>query len=79
MRTAAWLAVETVSGAVNIPMAELRSRLDELPKDREIHIICRSAQRACYASRFLGQQGFKVRNLSGGTLAKAMHDTDQLK
>jgi hypothetical protein len=44
------LAVEQVLGAVNIPLPELRGRLSELPKDREILVICRSAQRAYYAT-----------------------------
>ncbi len=45
------LVVEKVPGAVNIPLHELRARLGELPKDREILVICRSAQRAYYATR----------------------------
>ncbi len=67
------LVVESVPGAVNIPLPELRARLGELPKDREILIICRSAQRAYYATRILLQNGFKARNLSGGTLTRAMY------
>ena len=63
---------ESVPGAVNIPLGELRSRLDELPRDREIHVICRSGQRAYYATRILLQNGFKVRSISGGMLARAM-------
>jgi NADPH-dependent 2,4-dienoyl-CoA reductase/sulfur reductase-like enzyme/rhodanese-related sulfurtransferase len=66
------LAVEHVPGAVNIPLPELRARLSELPKDREIHVICRSAQRAYYATRILLQNGFKARNLSGGMLSRSM-------
>ena len=65
------LAVENIPGAVNIPMGELRSRMDELPKDREIHVICRSGQRAYYAARILMQNGFKVRNISGGMISYA--------
>ncbi len=66
------LVVEKVPGAVNIPLHELRGRLAELPKDREILVICRSAQRAYYATRVLLQNGFNAKNLSGGTLARAM-------
>jgi len=66
------LVVESVPGAVNIPLGQLRSRLGELPRDREIHVICRSAQRAYYATRILLQNGFKARNISGGMLARAM-------
>jgi len=66
------LVVENVPGAVNIPLHELRARLDELPKDREILVICRSAQRAYYATRVLLQNGFQARNISGGLLSRAM-------
>ena len=52
--------------------AQLRARLGELPRDREIHVICRSAQRAYYATRILLQNGFKARNISGGMLSRAM-------
>jgi NADPH-dependent 2,4-dienoyl-CoA reductase/sulfur reductase-like enzyme/rhodanese-related sulfurtransferase len=66
------LAVEHVTGALNIPLPELRARLGELPRDREILVICRSAQRAYYATRILLQNGFKVRNISGGMLSRSM-------
>jgi NADPH-dependent 2,4-dienoyl-CoA reductase/sulfur reductase-like enzyme/rhodanese-related sulfurtransferase len=66
------LAVESVPGAVNIPLPALRARLGELPRDREILVICRSAQRAYYATRILLQNGFKVRNISGGMLSRSM-------
>ena len=66
------LVVESVPGAVNIPLGQLRARLGELPRDREILIICRSAQRAYYATRILLQNGFKARNISGGMLSRAM-------
>jgi len=65
------LAVESVPGAINIPLHELRARLGELPRDREILIICRSAQRAYYATRILMQNGFKARNISGGMLSRS--------
>jgi len=66
------LAVEHVAGVVNIPLPELRARLGELPRDREILVICRSAQRAYYATRILLQNGFNARNLSGGMLSRSM-------
>ena len=66
------LVVESVPGAVNIPIPQLRARLDELPRDREILVICRSAQRAYYSTRILLQNGFKARTLSGGMLSRAL-------
>ena len=66
------LAVEQVPGAVNIPLPELRQRLDELPRDREILVICRSGQRAYYATRLLMQKGFDAHVVSGGMLSNAI-------
>jgi NADPH-dependent 2,4-dienoyl-CoA reductase/sulfur reductase-like enzyme/rhodanese-related sulfurtransferase len=63
--------VESVPGAVNIPLPQLRSRLAELPRDRDIAVFCRSAQRSYYATRILLQNGFKVKNISGGMLARS--------
>jgi NADPH-dependent 2,4-dienoyl-CoA reductase/sulfur reductase-like enzyme/rhodanese-related sulfurtransferase len=64
------LVVESVPGAINIPLPTLRQRLGELPRDREILVICRSGQRAYYATRILLQNGFRVRNISGGMLSR---------
>ena len=65
------LAVENVPGALNIPLGQLRARLNELPRDREINIICRSGQRAYIATRILLQSGFRAKNVSGGMLSLA--------
>ena len=65
-------AVEQAPDAVNIPLGQLRARLGELPRDREILVTCRSGQRAYYATRILLQHGFKARNLSGGLLSRAI-------
>lgn len=66
VRTSVEAAAGAVPGTVNIPLGELRSRLDELPRDREIWVHCGVGQRSYYASRILRQHGFNVRNLSGG-------------
>jgi NADPH-dependent 2,4-dienoyl-CoA reductase/sulfur reductase-like enzyme/rhodanese-related sulfurtransferase len=66
------LAVEFVPGVLDIPLPQLRARLGELPRDREILVFCRSAQRSYYATRILLQNGFKVRNISGGMLSRSM-------
>ena len=71
MREPFELAVESVPGAVNIPLGQLRARLGELPRDREIHVVCRSGQRAYLATRILLQNGFKARDVSGGMLSLA--------
>jgi len=70
VRGAQELAVESVPGAINIPLPQLRARLGELPRDREILTICRSGGRAYFAARILQQNGFKARVLSGGMLSR---------
>jgi NADPH-dependent 2,4-dienoyl-CoA reductase/sulfur reductase-like enzyme/rhodanese-related sulfurtransferase len=68
--------VENMPGTVNIPLGELRGRLAELPRDRDILVICRSAQRAYYATRILLANGFRARVISGGMLSRAVLDAD---
>ncbi len=76
VREPAELAVEQAPDAVNIPLGQLRARLGELPRDRDILVICRSGQRAYYATRILLQNGFKARNLSGGFMSRAILSED---
>lgn len=71
VREATELAAEFFEGAMNIPIGQLRDRLNELPKDKEINVICRSGQRAYLATRILLQNGFKAKNVSGGMLSFA--------
>lgn len=53
-------------GSLNIPLNELRGRLQELPKDKHWIVSCASGQRAYYAARILTQNGFEhVDNLDG--------------
>ncbi|MBX3442880.1 MAG: FAD-dependent oxidoreductase [Planctomyces sp.] len=52
--------------AVNIPIAELRQRLNELPRDRRIAAYCQVGQRGYLATRVLLQAGFNAANLGGG-------------
>ena len=72
VRESVELAVESIPGAIHIPLGQLRSRLTELPNDREVHVICRSGQRAYYATRILLQNGYKARVLSGEILSRAI-------
>jgi pyruvate/2-oxoglutarate dehydrogenase complex dihydrolipoamide dehydrogenase (E3) component/rhodanese-related sulfurtransferase len=62
---------EYVSGhvdrALNIPLDELRTRMHELPSEREIWTYCGVGQRSYYAARALTLNQFNARNLSGGT------------
>jgi hydroxyacylglutathione hydrolase len=62
-----------VPGAVNLPQAELASRLDEVPQDRPVHVICQGGYRSLRAAQFLAQRGYaKVASVTGGTGAWQM-------
>ncbi|MDI1314822.1 FAD-dependent oxidoreductase [Prosthecobacter sp.] len=54
-----------IPGSLHIPLDELRGRMHELPKDKEIIASCQSGQRSYFACRLLAQNGFRVRNLAG--------------
>ncbi len=66
VREPAEVQLGAISGAVNIPLDQLRDRLGELPKDREIVAYCQVGVRSYIATRILKQNGFRVKNLSGG-------------
>ena len=54
-------------GATHLPLGELEDRMDELPRDRELVLYCRSGARSDRGARLLRDAGFpRVRNLSGG-------------
>lgn len=53
-------------GAINIPVNELRNRLSEIPKNKEIWVYCQIGVRGYIAARILMANGYKVKNLNGG-------------
>jgi NADPH-dependent 2,4-dienoyl-CoA reductase/sulfur reductase-like enzyme/rhodanese-related sulfurtransferase len=55
-----------IPGAVNIPVDDLRSRIVELPRDRQIYAYCQVGQRGYLATRILRQSGFQAVNVGGG-------------
>jgi len=55
-----------IPGAVNLPLHQVRSRIAELPRDREIQVYCGVGQRAYYATRILLLNGYHAKNLPGG-------------
>ena len=57
-----------VPKAMNLPQADLATRLEELPRDRPIMTICQSGMRSLRSAQFLRQQGFEqVVSVAGGT------------
>lgn len=55
-----------IPGAVNIPIDDLRSRLDDFPRDRKIAVYCQVGQRGYMATRILLQAGLSAANIGGG-------------
>ena len=66
VRTPQEFANGHIPGAVNIPVDDLRSRLQELPQDRKIAVYCQVGQRGYIATRILVQKGFSAANIGGG-------------
>jgi NADPH-dependent 2,4-dienoyl-CoA reductase/sulfur reductase-like enzyme/peroxiredoxin family protein/rhodanese-related sulfurtransferase/TusA-related sulfurtransferase len=66
VRTGMEHAAGSIPGSINIPVDELRERLAELDREKEILVYCQVGLRGYTASRILQQLGYRVRNLSGG-------------
>ncbi|MDR7074098.1 rhodanese-like domain-containing protein [Fictibacillus barbaricus] len=63
------IAEGKISEAKHIKMGEIPERLDEIDKNEEHIIICRSGRRSENVALFLQDKGYKVINMSGGMLA----------
>lgn len=66
VRTPEEYELGTIEGAINIPLDELRDRLDEIPKDKEVYVTCQVGLRGYLSTRILTQNGFNPINLDGG-------------
>lgn len=56
----------TMPSSINIPLGELRERLNEIPKDKKIYVTCQVGIRGYIACRILEQNGLKCTNIDGG-------------
>lgn len=66
VRTVGEFMAGSMPGAVNIPLDELRDRLDEIPKDKDIYINCQVGLRGYLAVRILKNNGISAVNVDGG-------------
>lgn len=67
VRTPDEFSLGSLPGAINIPLDEIRDRIDEIPKDKPVYVFCAVGLRGYLAYRILVQHGYdKVCNLSGG-------------
>jgi rhodanese-related sulfurtransferase len=61
------LTLASLDGALHVPMDEVAGRLDEIPKDRDVVVMCHSGGRSARVAAYLRQNGFpSVANLAGG-------------
>lgn len=62
------------SGALNLPLSQLRQRHGEVPADREVLFICEVGARSMQAAQFMRTKGVeRVANVGGGTQAWRAH------
>jgi rhodanese-related sulfurtransferase len=54
--------------AVHIPLGELGGRAEQVPRDQEVYVICRSGSRSAYAAQALGAGGWNAANVADGML-----------
>ena len=65
-RTVGEYAQGHIDGFKNIPVDELRERLDEVEKGKPVYVICQSGLRSYIATRILAGHGYDAYNFSGG-------------
>lgn len=58
----------TIKGAIHISMNEVPNRLNEITKEREIYILCRSGVRSYNVAKYLNELGYEAINLDGGII-----------
>ncbi len=66
VRTPAEYSLGCIEGFINIPVDELRERLDELERGKPVYAVCQSGLRSYIACRILAGHGFETYNLAGG-------------
>jgi rhodanese-related sulfurtransferase len=59
---------QAIEGSYLLPLQELGFRTDELPRNKEIVVYCRTGSRSSYACSYLAKLGYNVKNLEGGIL-----------
>lgn len=66
VRTTAEFGMAHVPGAVHIPHTRIMERLDEIPRDRPIHVMCQGGGRSAATTSLLNRAGFHAINVAGG-------------
>lgn len=59
-----------IKGAINIPLSQLKNRIHEVPRDKEVYLYCQSGMRSKQAGRILSKHGHgNLSHLQGGILS----------
>lgn len=66
-----------IKGAINIPLARLRDRYKEIPKDKPVYVYCRTSWNSYYATRCLQGLGYDVYNIQGSILGLSYYEYDR--
>ena len=70
VRTDQEVFISKIQGSIHIPMNDVPLRLDELNKEKEIIVQCKSGKRSAKVCEFLLNNNFSnVKNLKGGIIA----------
>lgn len=66
------LAQARIDGAIHIPLGELHLKVDEIPRNADVYLLCHVGQRSAMATDFLRQLGYtRVWNIQGGIIGWA--------
>jgi len=68
-----------IPGSVNIPAGQIDKRMNEIPRDKKVVIVCRSGRRSAEAAKLLTGKGYtNIYNLEGGILSWP-YEREQIK
>ncbi|KQT90750.1 sulfurtransferase [Marmoricola sp. Leaf446] len=57
-----------IDGALHVPLTQVPDRLEELPQDQQLLVVCKVGGRSAQATAFLREKGFEAVNLAGGMI-----------
>ena len=60
-----------IDGSLHIPIGQVAARWEQIPRDREVVVVCHLGQRSALVAEFLAQRGVPAQNLEGGLEAWA--------
>jgi len=67
------VAESSVADSINIPHSEIMNRMDEIPKDNEIAVFCRSGRRSAIIVEVLNKLGYDAHDIKSFEIAKRIY------